>query len=342
MRTLRSIIALLLATLPAWAAPAGFVVRVEGTRIVINRGLMDSVKVGDRFVVLRMGRNIAELVVQNVNQQESQAVVSQLYSQEPVLAGDALTLGGEVAPQANNTRPSTPKAVTPLQLTMQQTQEDYQEMLKSRTQSQEFQQKWSGKTDQNQSAFNSQNAGYMLDSLAFSLWAGGSGWWWNTADTLTRTASQAYWNHNMREHMMRDYVARIQIEVIHWDNELLESYCKMQAAQQGMTSVEELNALRQQMQREKQLDKNDVFQVRMQNVGELNVEMSPFHWHMFLSAPEDKRVVATHYDQVLDRKLASKQEVTGFITFPRVPNQDGVKVFLEDVYGDRGEFSFSR
>ena len=71
----------------------------------------------------------------------------------------------------------------------------------------------------------------------------GAYWWWNTADTLTRTASQAYWNHNMREHMMRDYVARIQIEVIHWDNELLESYCKMQAAQQGMTSVEELNAL---------------------------------------------------------------------------------------------------
>ena len=341
MRT--KLIAFLLATLPVWAAPAGFVVRVEGSRIVINRGLMDSVKVGDRFVVLRMGRNIAELVIQDVKQQESQAIVSQLYSQEPVLAGDALTIGGEVATTAGNTtRPSTPKAVTPLQLTQQQTQEDYTEMLKSRTQSQEFQQKWLGKTDQNQSAFNTQSSLNMLDSLGFSIWAGGSGWWWNTADSLARTASQAYWSHNLREHMMRDYVARIQIEVIHWDNELLESYAKMQAAQQGMTSVEELNALRQQMQREKRLDQNDVFQVRMQNVGELNVEMSPFHWHMFLSAPDDKRVVATHYDQVLDRKLAPKQEVTGFITFPRVPNQDGMKVFLEDVYGDRGEFSFSR
>lgn len=341
MRTLRSCLALLLFTLSALAAPAGFVVRVEGTRIVINRGLMDSVKVGDRFVVMRMGRQVAELVVQNVNQQESQATVSQLYSQEPVLAGDALTIGGDVAPVANNT-PSKPKALTPLQLTQTQTQEEYQEMLKSRTQSQEFQQKWSGKTDQNTDAFNSQNGAFMLDSLAFSLWTGGPGWWWNSADTLARTASQAYWSHNLREHMMRDYVARINIEVVHWDNELLESYARMQAAQQGMTSVEELNALRQQMQREKQLDKNDVFQVRMQNVGELNVEMSPFHWHMFMSAPDDKRVVATHYDQVLDRKLAAKQEVTGFITFPRVPNQDGVKVFLEDVYGDRGEFSFSR
>ncbi|MBN9420026.1 MAG: hypothetical protein J0I12_31535 [Candidatus Eremiobacteraeota bacterium] len=341
MRTLLRCIALLLATLSVYAAPAGFVVRVEGSRIVINRGLMDSVKVGDRFVVMRMGRQVAELVVQNVNQQESQATVSQLYSQEPVLAGDALTIGGDVNPVATNT-PSKPKSLTPLQLTQTQTQEDYQEMLKSRTQSQEFQQKWSGKTDQNTDAFNTQNGAYMLDSLAFSLWTGGPGWWWNSADLLTRTASQAYWSHNLREHMMRDYMARIQIEVVHWDNELLETYCKMQAAQQGMTSVEELNALRQQMQREKQLDKNDVFQVRMQNVGELNVEMSPFHWHMFLSAPDDKRVVATHYDQVLDRKLAPKQEVTGFITFPRVPNQDGVKVFLEDVYGDRGEFSFSR
>ena len=342
MRTLFRCIACLLVTLAAFAAPAGFVVRVEGSRIVINRGLMDSVKVGDRFVVMRMGRQVAELVVQNVNQQESQATVSQLYSQEPVLAGDALTIGGDVAPVAGNNTPAKPKALTPLQLTQTQTQEDYQEMLKSRTQSQEFQQKWSGKTDQNTDAFNSQNGAFMLDSLAFSLWTGGPGWWWNSADTLARTATQAYWSHNLREHMMRDYMARIQIEVVHWDNELLETYCKMQAAQQGMSSVEELNALRQQMQREKQLDKNDVFQVRMQNVGELNVEMSPFHWHMFMSAPDDKRVVATHYDQVLDRKLAPKQEVTGFITFPRVPNQDGVKVFLEDVYGDRGEFSFSR
>jgi len=338
MRT--NLLALLLATSLALAAPAGFVVRVEGSRIVINRGLMDSVKVGDRFVVLRMGRNIAELLVQDVKQQESQAVVSQLYSQEPVLAGDALsTSGADVSMQPNT--PSKPKAVTPLQLTMQQTQEDYQELLKSRTQSQEFSQKWSGKQDQNTDAFNSQNAGYMVDSLAFSLWAGGSGAWWGPTDMLLRTAQQAYMTHNMREHMMRDYMARIQIEVVHWDHELLESYCKMQAAQQGMNSVEELNALRNQMLRERGLDKNDVFQVRMQNVGELNVEMSPFHWHMFMGAPDDKRVVATHYDQVLDRKLASKQEVTGFISFPRVPNGD-VKVFLEDVYGDRGEFSFSR
>lgn len=341
---MRTLLIVLLATLLAVAAPAGFVVRVEGSRIVINRGQMDSVKVGDRFVVIRMGRNIAELVVDNVKQQESQATVSQLYTQEPVLAGDALTIGGEVAPQANNTvnRPGQPKALTPLQLTMQQTSEEYQEMLKSRTQSQEFQQKWSGKTDENQNAFNNGNLGYMADSLAFSLWAGGSGWWWNSADTLVRTASQAYWNHNLREHMMRDYMARIEIEVVHWDNELLEAYCKMQAAQQGMTSVEELNAMRQQMMREKQLDKNEVFQVRMQNVGELNVEMSPFHWHIFMTAPDDKKVVATHYDQVLDRKLSPKQEVTGFVTFPRVPNQESLKVLLEDVYGDRGEFSFSK
>ncbi|MBS2038367.1 hypothetical protein JST97_25515 [bacterium] len=339
---MRTLLIVLLISLAAMAAPAGFVVRVEGSRIVINRGLMDSVKVGDRFVVIRMGRNIAELVVQNVNQQESQASVAQLYSQEPVLAGDALTVGGEVAPQATNNRPGQPKALTPLQLTMQQTSEEYQEMLKSRTQSQEFQQKWSGKTDQNQEAFNTQNGLYMADSLAFSLWTGGPGWWWNSADTLIRTASQAYWSHNLREHMMRDYMARIQIEVVHWDNELLEAYCKMQAAQQGMTSVEELNALRQQMMREKQLDKNEVFQVRMQNVGELNVEMSPFHWHIFMAAPDEKRVVATHYDQVLDRKLAPKQEVTGLVTFPRVPNQDSLKLFLEDVYGDRGEFSYSK
>lgn len=321
----------------AGAAPAGFVVRVEGSRIVVNRGSMDSVKVGDRFVVMRQGRNIAELVIQNVNIQESQAVVSQLYTQESVLAGDALSISGQTTSTVGLV-PRPPKPLTPNQLTMEQTSQDYEELLRSRTQSQEFTQKWSGKNDNSNDFTSPMALENMATSLGFSIWSGG---WWGTADVLMRSANQALLNQQLRDHMMKDYVARIEIEVVRWDTELLDAYCRMQAAQQGMTSLEELNALRSQMAKEKSLDQNDVFQVRIKNIGELNVEMSPFHWHMFLNAPGDKRVAATRYDQVLDRKLNPKQEVVGFITFPRVPNREDMKVILEDVYGDHGEFSFS-
>jgi hypothetical protein len=323
----------------AEAAPAGFVVRVEGPRIVINRGSMDSVKVGDRFVVLRQGRNIAELVIQNVNTQESQAVVSQLYSQESVLAGDALSVSGDTGVSSLGLTPKPPKALTPNQLTMEQSRQDYEQMLRSRTQSQEFSQKWSGKNDNSQSDFNDLTLGTTLDSLGYSIWAGG---WWGPTDLLLRTANQALLNQHMRDSMMKDYVARLEIEVVRWDSELLDAYCKMQAAQQGMTSMEEVNALRSQLAKEKALDSNDVFQVRIKNIGELNVEMSPFHWHMFLNGPDDKRVPASRYDQVLDRKLNPKQEVVGFVSFPKVPEREELKVYLEDVYGDHGEFSFSR
>ncbi|MBT9583799.1 hypothetical protein IV102_10650 [bacterium] len=322
----------------AGAAPAGFVVRVEGPRIVINRGSMDQVKVGDRFVVLRQGRNIAELVIQNVNNQESQAVVSQLFSQESVLAGDALSISGDTTTPVVGLHPKPPRPLTPNQLTMEQSRQDYEELLRSRTQSQEFSQKWSGKND-NPSDFNDLTLSTTLDSLGYSIWAGG---WWGPTDLLLRTANQALLNQHMRDSMMKDYVARLEIEVTRWDSELLDAYCKMQAAQQGMTSVEELNALRSQLTKDKALDSNDVFQVRIKNIGELNVEMSPFHWHMFVSGPDDKRVTSSRYDQVLDRKLNPKQEVVGFITFPKVPNREDLKVYLEDVYGDHGEFSFSR
>ena len=321
----------------AGAAPAGFVVRVEGPRIVINRGLMDSVKVGDRFVVMRQGRSIAELVVEDVNSQESKAVVSQLYGQEPVLAGDALSLSADTTSTPIGLNPS-PRPLTPSNITMQQTRQEYEELLRNRTQSQEFSQKWSGKND-NPSDFNDLTLGTTLDSLGYSIWAGG---WWGPTDLLLRTANQALLNQHMRDHMMKDYVARIEIEVVRWDPELLNAYCKMQAAQQGTVSVEEINALRNQMTREKALDSNDVFQVRIKNIGELNVELSPFHWHMFLNAPGDKRVTASRYDQVLDRKLNPKQEVVGFVTFPKVPNREELTVILEDIYGDHGEFSFSR
>lgn len=325
----------------ALAAPAGFVVRVEGERIVINRGTMDSVKTGDRFTIVRQGRQIAEVEVNNVNAQDSHAKVLRLLGQEPVLAGDAISRGGEVMPVAGAaTGPAPVKKLTPLQLTMQESQEAYESLLKGRTHSQEFEQKWSGRSGTT-SNLNEYTMTNILDSLGYGLLGGGGGWW-NATDQLLRTANMAFLNHHIHDRMTKDHVARIELEVVHWDDELLEAYCRMQAAQAGMSTVEELSALRSQMQREKALDQNDVFQVRIKNNGELNVELAPFHWHMFLSAPDDKRVVSTRYDQVLDRKLSPKQEVVGYITFPKVPGRENLTVYFEDIYGDKGEVTFSR
>lgn len=320
----------------AWAAPSGFVIRVEGDRVVLNRGGMDSVKVGDRFMVMRQGRSLAEVVVESVNVQDSRAVIAQLFSQEPVLAGDALSL---------NLTPTTPgvtgeatppgRTLTPISLPMQQTQEAYEELLRSRTHSREFTQKWSGRYG-HMKDFDELSMAMVLDGIGYSLLPGGG--WYGPVDMLLRTANQALMTNSLHDRMMRDYAARIQIEVVRWDMDLLEAYCKMQAAMSGISSAEEYGALRNQMIRDKALDQNDVFQVRITNIGDLNVEMAPFHWHMFLSAPGDGRVVSSRYDQVLDRKLQPKQEVLGFIYFPKVPNREGMTVYLVDIYGDEADF----
>jgi hypothetical protein len=328
----------LLGTLTALAAPAGFVVRVEGSRIVVNRGSLDQVQVGDHFTVVRQGRNIADLVVENVTPQECHTKVAQLYGQEQVLAGDALS-GSPAANAPTQIGTKTPKATTPMQLAYEQSRQDYEQMLSSRTQKQEFQQKWSGRAGVSDD-FNEYSWTAILDGLGYAFLPYGG--WIGPVDMLLRSANQALMNHHLHDRMMKDYMARIEIEVVRWDESLTDAFCRMQAAQSGFTSVEEFNAMKSQMVKEKALDQNDVFQVRIRNVGELNVEMAPFHWHMFLSAPGDQKVVSARYDQVLDRKLSPNQEVVGYISFPKVADREELTVFLEDIYGDRGEFSFSR
>lgn len=322
----------------ALAGPAGFIVRVEGERIVVNRGMLDNVKPGDHLTVMRQGRQIAEIEIQDAKPQESTARVLQLLGQEPVLAGDSVSLGAVTPPGTPPTALSPRRQLTPMQLTMQETQEAYESLLGSRTYSHEFEQKWNGRNN-NTPDFNQYSLTGVLDGLGYGIFGGG---WWNATDQLIRTAQMAWMNHSIHDRMTRDYVARIELEVVHWDNELLDAYARMQAAQAGMASVEEYNALKNQLMREKNLEQNDVFQVRIRNTGELNVELAPFHWHMFLSAPGDQRVVATHYDQVLDRKLSPKQEVVGYITFPKVPGREDLTVYFEDIYGDKGDVSFSR
>lgn len=326
----------------AWAAPAGFIVRIEGPRIVINRGALDSVKVGDHFTVLRQGRNIAEVVVQNVGPQESQAVVSQVFGQESVLAGDALSISGAppVPPTASVAlNQSQGKPTTPMLFSAEETRQAYEEMLKARTQSKEFEQKWSGRAGIT-SDFNEYTWAGILDGLGYAFLPYGG--WIGPVDTLLRTANMALLNHHLHDRMGRDYMARIEIEMVRWDNDLLEAYCRCQAAQSGMATAEEYQALRSQVIKEKGLDQNDVFQVRVRNAGELNVELAPFHWHIFLSAPEGKKVVASRYDPVLDRKLGPKQEVVGFVSFPKVADREEMTLLMEDIYGDQGEFTFSR
>ncbi len=317
------------------ASPAGFVIRVEGERIIINRGMMDSVKPGDRFVVMRAGKSVAELQVEDVGQRESKAVIAQQFSGEPVLAGDALSLS---APTTSEVVPNKPKALTPVSISGEEARQHYEDLLRGRVHSKEFVQQWSGKAGNPKPPLQDVESIVVLNSLIDVAY----GAWWGPVDLLLQSANQAAANRYYRDHLSRDFAARIEIEVVHWDQELLEAYCRFQAAQNGVRSVEELNTLRNQMMREKGLDQNDVFQVRIRNSGELNVELSPFHWHMFTSAPNGKRVAATRYDPILDRKLTPKQEVMGYVTFPRVPDRDELTVYLEDIYGDQGEFSFSR
>jgi len=105
--------------------------------------------------------------------------------------------------------------------------------------------------------------------------------------------------------------------------------------------------MRASLYAQKGLDRYVVFNVKLINKGPGTVQLSPFHWHMYVLDAQGNRVKAERYDQVLDRTLNPDQWVEGNIYFMKVdvagrpllpPGK--VKVALEDILGDRGEMSF--
>jgi hypothetical protein len=332
------------------------VIRVEGSVITVNSGQKDQLQPGQTLYVSRMGQPVAEIKIEAVGEFSSRARLQKNLGTSYVLAGDQVQ---SQAPLSSAAVPSStiasvpvkpggfvppPVAVAappgPLQLTAEEAEESYRDELNSRTKKRTFRQKNSARSGVSTQAAGMQaiSTGMEVDALASGFANGG---FYGSPGMLIFSAGAAVEAQHQRDLIFGQIEAECKIEATYWDLPLMEKYAQYVAVTSGKTSPGAYATLRSSLIAQKGIDNCEVFEVRLKNTGKTHVQLSPFHWHMFLMGPNNSRVAATRYDQVLDRLLNPGEEVAGNIYFQKMPTLgDKVTIFYEDVYGVKGTEDF--
>lgn len=354
MRQIPFVLLLLgLLALPVLASPEAMVTRLtEGGEVVVNRGVEDQVTPGTHWYVYRNGKPVAELEVELVDSYTSKArvvqgsgvqvgdkVTDKAFTTAPVPAAvetpvAASTPAGAATP-ASAATPAAGRTATP-SVTAGDAQKSYDKLLAGATRTHTFKGGAQASTDIKIDPLNTLNM--------FTTFGYGGQYWMNPWNIISVTGAGAATNV-ANSTLYKDN--QLQIQVTWWNEALLEGYADSMALRENKSSVEDRLAMRASLFAQKGLDRYHVFHVRLANRGPGTVQVSPFHWHMYLTDAQGNRVKADRYDQVLDRTLNPDQTVEGSIYFMKVdvagrpilpPGK--VKVVLEDILGERAEMSF--
>jgi len=355
-------VGLALVTSGLLAAPQGAVVRVQGEVVTINRGEQDKVKRGDRWMVYHDGKAVAELQVEQVGEYSSLARITQKLGAAPA-AGDLVSSGSptdapvvitparggppddETAPpriaSANPPITSPGLATAPRSQNLQELEERYKEMFESRTQSKDFRQTAGSPRSHNDNypGMDLMNLYSNLDLLFSSFGPGGT--FYGDPATLILTAGSNIAGSQARDRLYEAVDSQFQIQVTYWDEKLMDAYADYVAVTEGKGSPDKMVQIKNSLFQQKGVNRNRVFEVRMRNIGRVQGQLSPFHWHIFMAGPGGSHIKPERYDNVLDRSLNPGQEVTGNVYFPNAEFEGGMTILLEDIFGDRAQFEFS-
>jgi hypothetical protein len=161
--------------------------------------------------------------------------------------------------------------------------------------------------------------------------------WWLAASAVNMVGSSM-----AQKKMYEGYRVRVDVEVVHWDSDLVDMQTEVMAAEKGL-SVSETLAQKVLMAQKRGVDKYTVFEVTLKNVGKLPADMSNFKYRMFMTSAEGQPIAASRIDAVLDKKLAPGDEVKGMVYFPKIvaAGQQNLKIVFENMFGDRGDLEFS-
>lgn len=356
-------IGLALLTSGLLAAPQGAVVRVQGEVVTINRGEQDKVKRGDRWFVYHDGKAAAELQVEQVGEYSSLARITKKMGPS-VTAGDLVSGGG--APEAASA-PSIPErggppdeatppriasanppitspglAKPPSSKNVEELEERYKESFENHTQAKDFRQTAGSPRsfNDNYPGMDMMNLYSNLDLLFSSFGPGGT--FYGDPATLLMTAGSNIAGQQARDRLYEAVDSQFQIQVTYWDENLMDAYADYVAVTEGKGSTEKMLQIKNSLFQQKGVNRNRVFEVRLRNIGRVQGQLSPFHWHMFMAGPGGSHIKPERYDNVLDRSLNPGQEVTGNVYFPNAEFEAGkMTILLEDIFGDRAQFEFS-
>ncbi|MBI2251338.1 MAG: hypothetical protein HYU63_01035 [Armatimonadetes bacterium] len=138
-------------------------------------------------------------------------------------------------------------------------------------------------------------------------------------------------------------VSNSTIKITHWDEQLVKESVEYFAFKETNLTNEQKEMLYQSQIKEKGLDNNIVFEINIKNHGPGMIILAPFNWHLYLVSPDGKRYKSERYDTTLDKALSPKQEISGFIYFPKIngwTKEKALKVVLEEIYGNNKEFTW--
>lgn len=142
---------------------------------------------------------------------------------------------------------------------------------------------------------------------------------------------------------------RSSIEIIHWDYHLLDAQVLLFGWRELLTDLHPLEEYRQKLYSQFPVEDCVIFQVRIYNQNNQDVQYQPFSWHLYLEGPQGQHYKMLKYDPQLDNMIRAGQFTEGFIYFPRKDLSNGklffpqgkpVKVVLEEFAGKHGVLEF--
>lgn len=352
-RLLTAFLLLLLLSTQHVYALEGMITRLEESgNVVINKGLNDQIKPQQVFYVTRLGQPIAKIQVIQVDDYNSICSVLETMPGQKIDRGDLFSQE-EFKKKPVEETPS-PKASPDKKVEDEKSEEELlKEKMKQRQQyEKDVNENFKKAVQKKTKAFSfkrGSGGAVKIDAfdtynfLSTAIFAGKHAsinpWYigpyaWNIYSSYKTSANP-------------NRIRNVQIEIIHWDAEYLDAYAAYYAYKEVVQDPKRVKIVRDNIYRQKGLDKFYVFQVRIANPGPGAFQLAPFPWHFYLEGKDGKKIKADHYDEILDKALNPDQVVNGYIYFQRYDQQGqptvedkGVTVQLEDILGHGRKVNF--
>lgn len=306
------------------------VIRIEGEKIILNRGASDNLKPDQELYVHRIGKPVGMIKTVLVDTYSSEAVITRLEPDETIRVGDVASF--EPFSIAYTPPPPTPQpepGKKPLSVP-----NDYTQQLKDHIRIATFK---SG--PQGTVKVDLWETGLLLNSLGVGsytpyldpsmlIWYGIS------------MADRYRYSRGSGTHY------QVTVAICHYDDELIESQARYFASKEGVTDESQILEIKNGIIQQMDAETCEVFHVKVHNGGEDTLQLSPFKWHMYLIDPMGQKVSASRCDEGLDMGLGPGQEAQGYIYYPRrneagAPNASvPVRIRLESILGGYADLSW--
>jgi hypothetical protein len=280
--------------------------------IFINRGREHLVEEGTVFYVTRIGKPVGRIIVVSVDKYSSLCHSEELISGYQFSKGDAISTRSYTPPEpaVNNerSRPQTREVISEEKSPAEYESDinkRFKEATKKHTRSFHFKQnRHAGVSHPLYSPLTTYTPLLVRVPLVSS-----------TMDKIALGLSAAYTLNYMKNVKQSNPYPNVHVEVTYWSPEYLDAYAAYQAHRESISDQNFINAAKENVYRQKGMDRYYVFQVRVINPGPGYCQFMPFSNHFYMKIGSERTILPENYDQTLDASLAPNQISNGYVYF---------------------------